>query len=77
VYLLKSRFGIDPYLALPVVVPGMFVVGYALQRGIINRASHGRDENILLVTLACRSCSRTWRCCCSRATPARSRRPTP
>jgi branched-chain amino acid transport system permease protein len=29
----------------------MFVAGYALQRGIVNRASHGKDENILLVTL--------------------------
>ena len=51
VYLLKQHLGIDPYLALPLVVPGMFVLGYALQRFIINRASHGRDENILLVTL--------------------------
>jgi len=51
VYLLKERLGIDPYLALPIVVPGMFALGYALQRGIINRASHGKDENILLVTL--------------------------
>ncbi len=51
VYLLKERFGIDPYLALPLVVLGMFVLGYALQRLIINRASHGKDENILLVTL--------------------------
>ena len=51
VYLLKERWGMDPYLALPLVVPGMFVLGYALQRLIINRASHGKDENILLVTL--------------------------
>jgi branched-chain amino acid transport system permease protein len=51
VYFLKERLGIDPYLALPVVVPLMFVLGYALQRGVINRASHGKDENILLVTL--------------------------
>ncbi len=51
VYLLKVQLGIDPYLALPIVVPGMFVFGYALQRGIINRAGHGKDENILLVTL--------------------------
>ena len=51
VYLLKTQFGIDPYLALPIVVPGMFVLGYALQRGVINRARHGRDENVLLVTL--------------------------
>lgn len=51
VYLLKVRAGIDPYLALPLVVAGMFVLGYALQRGVINRASHGKDEYILLVTL--------------------------
>jgi len=51
VYGLKQHLGIDPYLALPIVVPGMFVLGYGLQRLIINRASHGRDENILLVTL--------------------------
>jgi len=51
VYLLKTWLGIDPYLALPLVVPAMFVLGYALQRVVINRASHGKDENILLVTL--------------------------
>jgi branched-chain amino acid transport system permease protein len=51
VYMLKQHWGIDPYMALPLVVPGMFVLGYALQRLIINRASHGKDENILLVTL--------------------------
>jgi branched-chain amino acid transport system permease protein len=51
VYWLKESLGIDPYLALPIVVPGMFAVGYLLQRGVINRASHGKDENILLVTL--------------------------
>lgn len=51
VYLLKTQWDIDPYLALPLVVPGMFALGYALQRGIVNRASHGKDENILLVTL--------------------------
>ena len=51
VYLLKEHWGVDPYAALLVVVPAMFALGYALQRGIINRASHGKDENILLVTL--------------------------
>ncbi|MBL8341825.1 MAG: branched-chain amino acid ABC transporter permease [Rubrivivax sp.] len=51
VYLLKAHFGLDPYLALPLLVPGMFVLGYALQSVVINRASHGKDENILLVTL--------------------------
>jgi branched-chain amino acid transport system permease protein len=51
VYGLKSTFGVDPYLALLIMVPAMFVLGYALQRGVISRASHGKDENILLVTL--------------------------
>ena len=51
VFLLKTHWGIDPYLALPLVVPAMFALGYALQRAIINRAGHGKDENILLVTL--------------------------
>lgn len=51
VYFLKEKIGLDPYLALPIVVPAMFAFGYVMQRGIINRASHGKDENILLVTL--------------------------
>jgi branched-chain amino acid transport system permease protein len=51
VYGLKTVWGIDPYLALPIVVPAMFALGYGLQRGVISRASHGKDENILLVTL--------------------------
>jgi branched-chain amino acid transport system permease protein len=51
VYALKVHWGIDPYVALPIMVPAMFVLGYAMQRLVINRASHGKDENILLVTL--------------------------
>ena len=51
VYFLKEKLGIDPYMALPIMVPAMFAFGYLLQRGVINRASHGKDENILLVTL--------------------------
>jgi len=51
VYFLKASLGIDPYLALPLMVPVMFAAGYLLQRGVVNRASHGKDENILLVTL--------------------------
>jgi branched-chain amino acid transport system permease protein len=51
VYFLKQSLGIDPYLALLPMVAAMFLAGYALQRGIVNRASHGKDENILLVTL--------------------------
>ena len=51
VYALKERWGVDPYVALPFMVPAMFALGYGMQRLIINRASHGKDENILLVTL--------------------------
>ena len=51
VYFLFTRLGIDPYLALPLMVPAMFVAGYVLYRWVIGRASSGRDENILLVTL--------------------------
>ena len=51
VYFLYTLVGIDPYLALPIMVPAMFLLGYALQRTVIATASHGREENILLVTL--------------------------
>ncbi|MDH4249082.1 MAG: branched-chain amino acid ABC transporter permease, partial [Deltaproteobacteria bacterium] len=44
-------WGVDPYLSLFLMAPAMFGLGYALQRWIIGRASHGKDENILLVTL--------------------------
>jgi branched-chain amino acid transport system permease protein len=51
VYFLSVRLGIDPYLAFPIVVPALFTLGYVLQRGVIGRATHERDENALLVTL--------------------------
>ena len=51
VYFLFTVLGIDPYLALPIMVPAMFALGYFLYRWVIGRASGGRDENILLVTL--------------------------
>ena len=51
VYFLYTLAGIDPYLALPILVPAMFALGYALQRTVIATASHGREENVLLVTL--------------------------
>jgi branched-chain amino acid transport system permease protein len=51
VYFLYTLLGIDPYLALPIVVPVMFVLGYVLQRTVIATASHGREDSILLVTL--------------------------
>ena len=51
VYFLDARLGVDPYAALPVMVPSMFALGYGLQRFVVGRAAHGRGENVLLVTL--------------------------
>ena len=51
VFFLWRLLGIDPYVALPVVVAGSFVFGYLLYRLVIGALSHGRDENILLITL--------------------------
>ncbi|HZP93239.1 MAG TPA: branched-chain amino acid ABC transporter permease [Burkholderiales bacterium] len=43
--------GLDPYMALFLLAPVFFVLGYALQRFVIGPASHGDDRNMLLVTL--------------------------
>ncbi len=51
VWFLYAQAGIDPYLALPLVAAGAFCLGYGLQRSVIGKTSHGRDEIILLVTL--------------------------
>jgi branched-chain amino acid transport system permease protein len=51
VYYLLTMAGVDPYVSLPFMVLGMFGLGYVLYRGVIGRFSHGRDENILLITL--------------------------
>jgi branched-chain amino acid transport system permease protein len=51
VYFLDALLGIDPYLAIPIVAPAMFVLGYGLQRYVIGPAGHGKDENVMLVTL--------------------------
>ncbi|HEY1310927.1 MAG TPA: branched-chain amino acid ABC transporter permease [Pseudolabrys sp.] len=50
-FFLHKLFGIDPYLAVFILVPAFFVLGYGLQRFVIGPASHGNDANILLVTL--------------------------
>lgn len=51
VFFLVGMTGINPYLALPILTLGFFALGYLLQRSVISKASHGRDENVLLVTL--------------------------
>ena len=53
----------------------MFALGYVLQRFVIGRASHGRDENILLVTLGLAIVIENLALyVCRRPTRARSRR---
>lgn len=51
VYFLLTKLGVDPYLSLVVMAPAMFALGYVLYRGLIGRLAHGKDENILLITL--------------------------
>ncbi len=43
--------GLDPYLAVFLLAPIFFGLGYALQRLIIGPAAHGDARNMLLVTL--------------------------
>ena len=50
VYFLFSLAGIDPYLALLIVVPVSFVFGYFLYRWGIGKNAQGKDQNILLIT---------------------------
>jgi branched-chain amino acid transport system permease protein len=51
VWLLASQAGIDPYVALPLMTAAMFVVGWALYAGVIDKVSRGEDKTILLATL--------------------------
>jgi branched-chain amino acid transport system permease protein len=51
VYYLLTKLGIDPYAALLIMVPAMYVLGYLLYRFMIGKLSNGKDENILLITL--------------------------
>ena len=51
VYYLLTKFGVDPYLSMVVMVPAMYLLGYVLYKGLIGRLSNGKDENILLITL--------------------------
>ena len=43
--------GLDPYVAVVLLAPLFFALGYGLQRFIIGPASHGDERNMLLVTL--------------------------
>ena len=50
-WLLATRFGIDPYAALPLVAGLMFAVGWALFRWVIGPVGQGQDRAILMATL--------------------------
>jgi branched-chain amino acid transport system permease protein len=50
-FFLYTLGGVDPYAAVLVLMPSFFALGYVLQRFVIQPAWHGRDENVLLVTL--------------------------
>ena len=47
-----QALGLDPYLAIILLAPVFFALGYGLQRFVIGPASHGDDRNMLLITLA-------------------------
>ncbi|MDE2334285.1 MAG: branched-chain amino acid ABC transporter permease [Rhodospirillales bacterium] len=50
-WILWSALGVSPYVALVLLAPLFFALGYALQRWVIGPAGQGRDANVLLVTL--------------------------
>lgn len=47
---LYTYLGIDPFLGLPLTATVMFVVGYALQRGLLNLVVRAPMFNTLLIT---------------------------
>lgn len=51
-YFLSFHGGVDPYLAIPILLPVFFCLGYVLQRWVIAPMSSGSEQNVLLVTLA-------------------------
>lgn len=50
-WMLVTRGGLDPYVALVPLTAISFVVGWALYAGVIGRISRGDDRRILLATL--------------------------
>jgi len=47
---LFSHFGLDPFLTLPIAALALFVIGYILQRGVINRVIRAPLFFTLLLT---------------------------
>lgn len=52
VYFLHYHMDVDPYMAIPIVLPVFFLLGYLLQRLMIAPMSRGSEQNVLLLTLA-------------------------
>lgn len=50
VWVMFNHYGLDPFLALPVAAAALFVLGYAIQRGILNLVIRGPMFNTLLIT---------------------------
>jgi branched-chain amino acid transport system permease protein len=51
-YLLAQRAGMDPLVSVPIVAAAMFVLGYGLQRGFLNRYVARPDHEQFLLLLA-------------------------
>ncbi|MGY6270904.1 branched-chain amino acid ABC transporter permease [Achromobacter denitrificans] len=47
---LYTDLGVDPFLGLPVTAAALFVLGYALQRGLLNLVARAPMFNTLLIT---------------------------
>jgi branched-chain amino acid transport system permease protein len=52
ILLLNQKFGLDPFVVMPAVVAAMFLAGYALQRGLINRYIARPEHELFLMLLA-------------------------
>ena len=50
-FVLHNRFGVDPYLAILVTVPALFLIGAIIHRTIIHPARNAPAHNQLLLTL--------------------------
>ncbi len=51
-FMLNLKAGLDPLMALPLVTAALFLLGYALQRGLINRYIARPDHEQFLLLLA-------------------------
>ena len=49
-YFLFTGTGLDPFVALPITAIGLFVLGYVIQRGVLNLVIRGPMFNTLLIT---------------------------